>query len=229
MLLLSTTRSPTSPLKSSFTGTNARAPPKQLSCITNRNHLTPSSTSARMKATPQTSLTLSTPVIHSTGKHLKHSLKSSHSSPHVPGVRLHQRAQSEPVMPAGGSVENVHFAGEESLSTVHVFSTSKKPVNASKRQAADDTETETEYNSSSVPNEPTSFPFPIMGLSSSESDPAFQLDFMRCSSVPSTNLPRYLNVLLETGHSTLYQPSQARQRWRLQKQQPRECMHLWRR
>ena len=61
-----------------------------------------------------------------------------HSSPHILGVRLQQRAQSEPVMPAGGSVENVHFAGDESLSTVHVFSTSKKLVNASKQQAADD-------------------------------------------------------------------------------------------
>ena len=87
----------------------------------------------------------------------------------------------------------------------------RKPVNGFKRQAADDTETETEYDSSSVPNGPTNFPFPIMGPSSSESDPAFQLDFMRCSSVPSTNLPRYINVLFETGHSTLHQPSQARQ------------------
>ena len=159
MLLPSTTRTLTSPLKSSFTGANAHAPPKQLSSLTNCNHLAPSSTSARMTATPQTSLTLSTPIIHSTGKPLKHSLKSSHSSLHIPGVCLHQRTQSEPVMPAGGSVENVHFAGEESLSTVHVFSTSKKPVNASKRQAADDTETETEYDLSSVPNEPQAFPF----------------------------------------------------------------------
>ena len=189
MLLLSTTRTLTSPLKSSFTGANAHAPPKQLSSLTNRNHLAPSSTSARMTATPQTSLTLSTPIIHSTGEPLKHSLKSSHSSPHVPGVRLHQRTQSKPVMPAGGSVENVHFAGEELLSTVHVFSTSKKPVNASKQQAADDTETETEYDLSSVPNEPTSFPLPIMSLSSNKSDPAFQLDSMRSSSVPSTNPP----------------------------------------
>ena len=216
MLLLSTTRTLTSPLKSSFTDANAHAPPKQLSSLTNRNHLAPSSTSARMTATPQTSLTLSTPIIHSTGEPLKHSLKSSHSSPHVPGVRLHQRAQSEPVMPAGGSVENVHFAGEESLSTVHVFSTSKKPVNASKRQAADDTETETEYDSSSVPNGPTNFPFPIMGPSSSESDPAFQLTSMRCLSIPSTNLLRYVNVLFETGHSTLHRPSEARLRRRPQ-------------
>ena len=107
-------------------------------------------------------------------------------------------------------MKNVHIAGKESLSTVRVFSASGKPVNGSKRQAADDTETETEYDSSSVPNEPTSFPFPIMGPSSSESDPAFQLDFMRCLSVPSTNLPWYVNVLFETGHSTLHQPSEAR-------------------
>ena len=156
MLLPSTTRTLTSPLKSSFTGANAHTPPKQLSSLTNRNHLAPSSTSARMTATPQTSLMLSTPVIHSTGKPLKHSLKSSHSSPHVPGVRLHQRAQSEPVMPAGGSVENVHFASEESLSTVRVFSASGKPVNGSKRQAADDTETETEYDSSCKRSSPGS-------------------------------------------------------------------------
>ena len=136
-VLLSTTRTPASPFKSSFTGTNARAPPKQLSCITNRNHLTPSSTSARMKATSQTSLTLSTPIILSNGKPLKHSLMSSHSSPHVrPGVRSHQRAQSEPATPARGSVKNVLFAGEESLSTVRVFNASGKPVNGSERQAA---------------------------------------------------------------------------------------------
>ena len=102
------------------------------------------------------------------------------------------------------------FAGEESLSTVRVFNASGKPVNGSKRQAADDSETETEYNSSSIPKEPTSFPFPIMGPSSSESDPAFQLTFMRCLSIPSTNLLRYVNVLFETGHSTLHRPSEAR-------------------
>ena len=132
-------------------------------------------------------------------------------------------------MPAGGPVKNVHFASDESLRTVRVFNASGKPVNGSRRQAADDTETGTEYNSSSVPDKPTSFPFPIMGPSSSESDPAFQLDFMRCSSVPSTNLPWYINVLFETGHSTLHRPSEARQRQRLQKEQPRECMRLWRR
>ena len=133
--------------------------------------------------------TPSTPIILSNGKSFKHSLKSSHSSPHVPGVRLHQRTQTEPAMPAGGPVKNVHFAGDESLRTVRVFNASGKPINGSKQQAADETGTETEYDSSSVPNEPTSFPFPIMGLSSSESDPAFQLDSMRCSSVPSTNPP----------------------------------------
>ena len=47
------------------------------------------------------------------------------------------------------------FAGEESLSTVRVFNASGKPVNGSEQQAADDTETETEYNSSSVPKELT--------------------------------------------------------------------------
>ena len=85
-------------------------------------------------------------------------------------------------------MKNVHFAGDESLWTVRIFNASGKPINGSKQQAADETGTETEYDSSSVPNEPTSFPFLIMGLSSNESDPAFQLDSMRCSSVPSTNL-----------------------------------------
>ena len=62
---------------------------------------------------------------------------SSHSSPHVRlGVRLHHRAQSEPATPARGSVKNVLFAGEESLSTVRVFNASGKPVNGSERQAA---------------------------------------------------------------------------------------------
>ena len=120
--------------------------------VTNRNHLAPSSTSARM-------------TILSNGKPLKHSLMSSHSSPHVRlGIRLRQRAQSELAAPAGRSVKNVLFAGKESLSTVRVFNASGKPVNGSERQAADDTETETEYNSCSVPKEPTSFPFPIMVL-----------------------------------------------------------------
>ena len=117
---------------------------------------------------------LSTPIILSNGKPLKHSLMSSHSSPHVrPGVRLHQRAQSEPATPARGSVKNVLFASEESLSTVRVFNASGKPVNGSKQQAEDETETESEYDPSSVPNEPTSFPLPIMAPSSNESDPAF--------------------------------------------------------
>ena len=55
-------------------------------------------------------------------------------------------------------MKNVHFAGEESLRTVRVFNASGKPLNVSKQQAADETETETEYDSPSVPNELTSFP-----------------------------------------------------------------------
>ena len=133
--------------------------------------------------------TPSTPIILSNGKSSKHSLKSSHSSPHVPGVRLHQHTQTEPAMPAGGPVKNVHFASNKLLRTVCVFYASGKPVNGAKQQAADETETETEYDLSSIPNEPTSFPLLIMSLSSNKSDPAFQLDSMRCSSVPSTNLP----------------------------------------
>ena len=101
--------------------------------------------------------TPSTPIILSNGKSFEHSLKSSHSSPHVPGVRLHQRAQTESALPAGGPVKNVHFAGDKSLRIVRVFNASGKPINGSKQQAADETETETEYDSSSVPNEPTSF------------------------------------------------------------------------
>ena len=93
--------------------------------VTNRNHLAPSSTSARM-------------TILSNGKPLKHSLMSSHSSPHVPGVCLHQHAQTEPAMPAGGPVKNVHFASDESLRTVRVFNASGKPINGSKLQAADE-------------------------------------------------------------------------------------------
>ena len=138
---------------------------------------------------PPPSPTPSTPIILSNGKPLKHSLKSSHSSPHVLGVRLHQHTQTEPAMPAGGPVKNVHFASNKLLTTVCVFYASGKPVNGAKQQAADETETETEYDLSSIPNEPTSFPLPIMSLSSNKSDPAFQLNSMRCSSVPSTNLP----------------------------------------
>ena len=78
------------------------------------------------------------PIILSNGKSFKYSLKSSHSSPHIPGVRLHQHAQSEPAMPAGGPVKNVHFASDESLRTVRVFNASGKPINGSKQQAADD-------------------------------------------------------------------------------------------
>ena len=43
----------------------------------------------------------------------------------------------------------------------------------------------------------------------------------------STNLPRYVNVHFQTGHSVLHRPSEARQRRRLQKQQPRERTRLW--
>ena len=41
------------------------------------------------------------PIILSNGKSFKYSLKSSHSSPHIPGVRLHQHAQSEPATLVG--------------------------------------------------------------------------------------------------------------------------------
>ena len=86
-------------------------------------------------------------------------------------------------------MKNVHFAGDESLRTVRVFNASGKLINGSKQQAADETGMETEYDLFNVPNEPTSSHFLIMGLSSNKSDPAFQLDSMRCSSVPSTNPP----------------------------------------
>ena len=76
-------------------------------------------------------------------------------------------------MPAGVPVKNVHFAGDELLRAVRVFNASGKPVNGSKQQAEDETETESDYNPSSVPNEPASFPLPIMAPSSNESDPAF--------------------------------------------------------
>ena len=89
----------------------------------------------------------------------------------------------------------VHFAGDESLRTVCIFNVSGKPINGSKQQAADETGMETEYDLFNVPNEPTSFPLLIMGLSSNESDPAFQLNSMRCSSVPSTNPPVYQHPL----------------------------------
>ena len=35
-------------------------------------------------------------------------------------------------------MKNVHFAGDESLRTVHVFNASGKPINGSKQQAADE-------------------------------------------------------------------------------------------
>lgn len=154
----------------------------------------PSPSSASIPRTP------STPIILSNGKPLKPSLKSSQSSPNVVGLRLHQRAQSEPATPAGGIVKNVHFAGEESLRSVRVFSSSGKPVSVSKTgQSADETETETEYDSSSVPNEPSSYPFPNMVSStSSDAEPIFELDTIKSSPVPSPDPPRYVNVHFET-------------------------------
>ena len=154
----------------------------------------PSSTSTK-SSLPRTP---STPIILSNGKPLKPSLKSSHSSPHVPGVRLHFRAQSEPATPAQGIItpKNVHFAGDESLRSVKFFNSSSKPANVS-RTNADDTETETEYDSSSAPVETTNgFPFPRTVVTSGRS--GFCLDNEASSPIPPANPPAYANVYIET-------------------------------
>lgn len=151
----------------------------------------PSSTSAfSLPRTP------STPIILSNGKPLKPSLKSSHSSPHVPGVRLHFRAQSEPATPAHGAItpKNVHFAGDETLRSVKLFNSSSKPANVS-RTNADDTETETEYDSTAA-LETNGYPFPRTSLSSETF--GFGLDSQSSSPIPAVNPPSRVNVYAET-------------------------------
>ena len=56
-------------------------------------------------------------------------------------------------------MKNVHFADDKSLRTVRVFNAFGKLVNGSKQQAVDEIKMETEYDLSSVPNEPQAFPF----------------------------------------------------------------------
>lgn len=157
--------------------------------------LPPSPSSSPLPRTP------STPIILSNGKPLKPSLKSSHSSPHVPGLRLHMRAQSEPATPSNGAItpKNVHFAGDEKLRSVRVFNKEGKPVNVNKTNA-EETETETEYDSSN-PNgmEPSAFPFPRQFHSVpvvEEID--FELETEASSPIPTSMPSPYANVHVET-------------------------------
>lgn len=108
----------------------------------------PPQASSPMQRTP------STPIILSSGKPLKPSLKSSQSSPHIPELRLHARVRSEPCTPAGGPVpKNVHFATDNDLKKVRLFNTAGKPSSVSRTgPLADETETETEYDSSNPAN-----------------------------------------------------------------------------
>lgn len=153
----------------------------------------PSPSSSPLPRTP------STPIILANGKPLKPSLKSSHSSPHVPALRMHARAQSEPSTPSGAPVtpKNVHFAGDDTLRTVRVFNSSGKPVNVSRAANAEETETETEYDSSNPAGpEPSSYPFP--SAPSPPREVGFELDPAKTSAIPSPDPPLYANVHLET-------------------------------
>ncbi|EJD03811.1 uncharacterized protein FOMMEDRAFT_27679 [Fomitiporia mediterranea MF3/22] len=152
----------------------------------------PSPTSSPLPRTP------STPIILSNGKPLKPSLKSSHSSPHVPGLRMHLRAQSEPSTPSNGPVtpKNVHFAGDDTLRSVRVFNSSGKPVNVS-RTNAEETETETEYDSSNAAAiDRSGYPFPR--TASPPQDMGFELDSNTTSAIPTANPRMYANVHMET-------------------------------
>ena len=136
--------------------------------------------------------TPSTPIILSNGKPLKPSLKSSQSSPHVPGLRMHSRVQSEPTTPGGTIVKNVHFAEKDALQSVRLFNKSGKPASVSKA-LADETETETEYDSSNPNNDKKTIPFPTVSNNLS-----FEVNTQKSSVVPLENPPRYANVHLET-------------------------------
>ena len=140
--------------------------------------------------------TPSTPIILSNGKPLKPSLKSSQSSPHIPELRIHSRAQSEPSTPAGGPPKNVHFAEKDALQMVRLFNSSGKPVSVSRTAAAaaaaDETETETEYDSSNATSEMRGYPFPSLA------NLTFEVDKDKSSPIPPPNPPEYTNVHLET-------------------------------
>ncbi|KAL5495117.1 hypothetical protein ACEPAI_579 [Sanghuangporus weigelae] len=143
--------------------------------------------------------TPSTPVILANGKPLKPSLKSSQSSPNVSSLRMHTRAQSEPSTPSGvpATPKNVHFAGDDALRSVRVFNSSGRPVNVSRATNAEETETETEYDSSNPTGpEPSSYPFP--SIPSPPRELGFELDSTTTSAIPTYNPPMYANVHVET-------------------------------
>ncbi|TDL28106.1 hypothetical protein BD410DRAFT_344783 [Rickenella mellea] len=139
--------------------------------------------------------TPSTPVILlANGKPLKPSLKSSHSTPNIPGLRIHTRAQSEPSTPSNGP-KNVHFAEKDALQSVRLYDKSGKPASLSKA-AGEETETETEYDSSNpAAGSTSSYPFPVLPAGM---DLTFELQPEHTSPVPAIDPPEYANVHLET-------------------------------
>ncbi|CAL1694777.1 unnamed protein product [Somion occarium] len=161
-----------------------------------------SSSSSSSSSLPRTP---STPIILSSGKPLKSSLKSSSSSPSVAGDFAHRtkhlRAQSAPSTPSAH--KNVHFAGEDdndsSLVSVRVFNRSGKPASLSK-PPGDDTETETEAENGPS-SAPSSYPFPSFADSSPLSQSILHeinQSPAATSPVPQPNPSLSDNVFLET-------------------------------
>ncbi|KAI0789543.1 hypothetical protein C8Q75DRAFT_807169 [Abortiporus biennis] len=147
--------------------------------------------------------TSSSSVILSNGKPLKSSLKSSSSSPNIPGDAFrtkHLRAQSAPSTP--NVHKNVHFADKGSgLESVRVFNRSGKPASLSK-PPGDETETETEAENSTSSR---GYPFPSLpssaGAGASSNQPIIhEIDPApgKTSPVPHPNPPLTANIHLET-------------------------------
>ncbi|KAI9569385.1 carbohydrate-binding module family 21 protein [Boletus coccyginus] len=157
----------------------------------------PSSTSTSRPSSPfsQLSRGASAPILLSSGKPLKSSLKSSSSSPAmlIPphAQHMHLRARSEPSTP-----KNVHFPEKDNaLATVRVFKRSARPAALSNPANGNGDETETEGEDTP----PARFPFPrISPVLNYEIDPT------KSSPVPSKSSP--LNLFLESLNLSLSPP-----------------------
>ncbi|KAH0837791.1 putative phosphatase regulatory subunit-domain-containing protein [Lanmaoa asiatica] len=119
-----------------------------------------SSTSPPTSPGPQLPRGTSTPILLSSGKPLKPSLKLSSSSPTIlkppQAQRMHLRARSEPSTPAV-TPKNVHFPEKDyALATVRIFNRSARPAALSSPENGNGDETETEGEEPP----PTRFPFP---------------------------------------------------------------------
>ncbi|KAF8844239.1 hypothetical protein BDN67DRAFT_813442 [Paxillus ammoniavirescens] len=161
----------------------------------------PCSTSPSTSPLPSPSLTsrpplargLSSPIVLSSGKPLKSSLKSC-STPSIASdsqpQHLHLRARSEPSSPVILH-KNVHFPEQDGgLATVRVFNRSARPAALSNPASNNGEETETEGDDPP----PNRFPFPAIPPTHYH----YEVDPAKSSPVPSDHSSQYANVHIDS-------------------------------